>query len=251
MEGEKRLVRLTLIISLILVSVQLSRAQSGLTDRLYEAYARGKMDVWYTVMQEFEDNNDFSNLDMQLQLVNLYYGYTAWLVSIESEDLAETYIEKSEVILDQVLATDPANSTAMAYKGAFVAFEIGLSNYKAIYLGMVSMQYIEDAYELDTTNIQANIEMGNSSFYSPPAFGGDKSASIDYYKEAARQMELNNMVEKNWMYLNVMTALGMAYEATGRIQDAKLCYEKILVVKPNFMWVGEELYPDMLKRHGL
>ncbi|MFT5185542.1 MAG: tetratricopeptide (TPR) repeat protein, partial [Flavobacteriales bacterium] len=243
MEGKKRIWRLTLVPILLLFSVQVSLAQSDHTDRLYEAYARGKMDVWFSLMQEFEEENDFSSSDKKLELVNLYYGYAAWLVGAEQDDLAEIYIEKSEGILDQILEKEPDNSTAMAYKGAFIAFEIGISNYKAIYLGMASMQYIEDAFKLDSINIQANIEMGNSSFYSPPAFGGDKSSSIAYYQTAARQMEVNNLVEKNWMYLNVMTALGMAYEATGQIQHAKLCYEKILVVKPNFMWVGEELYP--------
>jgi tetratricopeptide (TPR) repeat protein len=251
MEGEKRTMRRILIFGLLLFSVQCACAQSDVTDRLYEAYARGKMDTWFTIMQEFQEENTFLSVDKKLELINLYYGYTAWLVGKENDDLAETYIEKSEDILDEVLEIDPDNSTAMAYKGAFVAFEIGISNYKAIYLGMTSMKYIEDAYERDSTNIQANIEMGNSSFYSPSAFGGDKSVSIHYYKTAARLMEKNNLVEKNWMYLNVLTALGMAYEATDQIQEAKLCYEKILVVKPNFMWVGEELYPDMLKRHGL
>lgn len=251
MEGKKCILRLTLVISFFLFSVQVSLAQSDLTDRLYEAYARGKMDVWFTVMQEFEEENDFSSNDEKLELINLYYGYAAWLISVEKDDLAETYIEKSDEILDEILEKDPANCTAMAFKGAFVAFEIGIYRYKAIYLGMASMDFIEGAYELDPSNIQANIEMGNSSFYTPPAFGGDKSSSIAYYKTAARQMELNDLVEKNWLYLNVMTALGMAYEATGQIQHAKLCYEKILVVKPNYMWVGEELYPDMLERHGL
>jgi tetratricopeptide (TPR) repeat protein len=243
--------RLTLIISFFLFIVQLANAQSSFSDKLYEAYARGKMDIWFSEMEIFEKENDFLNIDNKLELINLYYGYAAWLVSVDNDNLAETYIEKSESLLNEILEKEPNNPTALAYKGAFVAFEIGISNYKAIYLGRTSMKYIQDAFDLDTLNIQANIEMGNSSFYSPEVFGGDKSEAIKYYKTAARQMELNNLVEKNWMYLNVMTALGMAYEATNQIQKAKLCYEKILVVKPNFMWVGEELYPDMLKRHNL
>ena len=53
------------------------------------------------------------------------------------------------------------------------------------------------------------------------------------------------------MYINTMTALGQAYEATNQIQLAKLCYEKIIRIFPNFMWVEDELYPDMLKRYNL
>ena len=64
-------------------------------------------------------------------------------------------------------------------------------------------------------------------------------------------MEQKQLTKRNWMYLNVMTSLGLAYEATEQIQKAKLCYEKILLIEPDFMWVGDELYPDMLKRHNL
>lgn len=251
MEREKYFIKLALVFSFILFSIQSSLGQTIDVDRLYEAYARGKMDVWFELMHGLESKNNLVTIDNKLEMINLYYGYTAWLISVDEDDKAENYIRKTETLLEQILNKDPQNATAIAYKGAFIAFEIAISNLKAIYLGRTSMGYIEDALEMDPNNIQANIEKGNSSFYSPAAFGGDKSLSIEYYKKAARQMELNNHVEKNWMYLNVMTALGMAYEATEQIQHAKLCYEKILVVKPNFMWVGEELYPDMLKRHDL
>lgn len=251
MEGEKYFIKLMLIIGLCVFSMQVSLGQIDHTNRLYEAYARGKMDVWIEVLQEFEANNSLSTNEDKLELINLYYGYAAWLISLDRTEEAEKYIDKPEDLLDEILDEEPEHATAMAYKGAFIAFEIAVSNLKAIYLGRTSMGYIEDALEADPTNIQANIEMANSRFYMPDMFGGDKLESIKYYKEAAKQMEANNMVENNWLYLNVMTALGMAYEATEQIMHAKLCYEKILVVKPNFMWVGEELYPDMLKRHNL
>ena len=251
MEGQKYITRLILLSGLILFIIQTSFSQSVYKNQIYEAYARGKMDKWHEVMLDFEATISFDSIDEKLELINLYYGYAGWLVSVDKYDLAEEYIEKSEQILDEISIKEPSNATVMAYKGAFIAYEIGISNLKAIYLGRTSMRYIEQALEIEPNNVQANIEMGNAMFYCPPAFGGDKELAITHYKNAAKQMEQKQMVKNNWMYLNVMTALGMAYEATDQIQNAKLCYEKILVVKPNFMWVGEELYPDMLKRHNL
>ena len=66
MEREKCIGRLTLLVGLILFAVQVSVAQSNLTNRLYEAYARGKMDVWFTVMQEVEEENDRSSIEKKL-----------------------------------------------------------------------------------------------------------------------------------------------------------------------------------------
>ncbi|MGB0391080.1 MAG: tetratricopeptide repeat protein [Salibacteraceae bacterium] len=251
MERKKNSLNLILIVGLLFsISFNLN-AQSIYHAPIYEAYSRGKMDVWLELMGRYEKNQDFSSEIDKIELVKLYYGYTAWLISVDKDELAEGYIGKSEELLDDILGKEPENSTAMALKGAFIAFEISISNLRAIYLGRTSMQLIEDALELDPDNIQANIEMGNANFYSPPVFGGDKELSIKYYKKAALEMEINDLVVNNWLYLNVMTTLGMAYEATDQFKKAKLCYEKILRVKPNFMWVGEELLPDMLKRQNL
>jgi tetratricopeptide (TPR) repeat protein len=251
MEGKKYIKSLIMLFGCLLIIAQTSFSQSLYSDKIYEAYARGKMDVWYEVMTAYETEIIDKTQDQELVLINYYYGYTGWLISVEKDDLAEEYIEKSEKILNKISAKDPYNATVLAYKGAFIAYEIGLSTYKAIYLGRTSMQFIEDALKIEPENIQAHIEMGNAMYYCPKTFGGDKNLAINHYKLAAKYMEEKQLTINNWMYLNVMTALGQAYEATEQIQHAKLCYEKILRVKPDFMWVGEELYPDMLKRYNL
>lgn len=251
MEGQKYFTRLIILITGILFIIQNAYSQSSYKDQIYEAYARGNMNKWYTVMKAFETEIKNKNLEQKIELINYYYGYTGWLVSIEKDKLAEDYIDKSERLMDQILIDNPLDATVMAYKGAFIAYEIGVSSIKAIYLGKRSIKYIEEALEIEPENIQANIEKGNAKYYSPTAFGGDKNEAIIYYKKAIRYIEIEQLTNNNWMYLNIMTVLGLAYEATGQIQNAKLCYEKILRIKPNFMWVGDELYPDMLKRHNL
>jgi tetratricopeptide (TPR) repeat protein len=250
MEGKKYFIIFLFLFGSIVALLQNVEAQSK-NSAIYEAYARGKMDKWYEVMKAFEARVDKNNLEQTLELINYYYGYSGWLVSVEEYDSAEAYIAKSDLILDKILVKDAFNATALAYKGAFIAYLIGISPYKALYLGSKSMNLIEQSLAIDSENIQGHIEMGNAMYYCPTAFGGDKAEAIIHYKNAAHFMEKEQLVENNWMYLNVMTALGQAYEATDQIQQAKLCYEKVLRVKPNFMWVGEELYPDMLKRHNL
>ncbi|AXT50690.1 hypothetical protein D1818_07535 [Aquimarina sp. BL5] len=252
MERPKYITRFVITISVLLLSIQLSFSQSPYRDPIYKAYSRGKMDVWYELMHTCEKNvSSNSSFDEQLELISYYYGYTAWLIGAEKDDTAEEYIDKSEKIIDKLLEESPENPTLLAYKGAYIAFTIGISNFKAIYLGRKSMKYIDKSIELDPENIQGNIEKGNSMYYRPSAFGGDKAAAIEYYVKAVKSFEKQGLVVNNWMYINTMTALGQAYEATDQIQRAKLCYEKIMRIFPNFMWVEDELYPDMIKRNNL
>ena len=251
MEGKKYIAGLMLFIGSISLGIQTGFSQSSISDQIYKAYATGNMTKWYHAMKSYEKSVDTSILEKRLELINYYYGYTGWLVSVDKDDLAREYIGRSELILDEILENNARNATVLAYKAAFIAYEIAMSNYKAIYLGIKSSRYIEQALEIESNNIQALIERGNELYYSPSAFGGDKKQSIGYYRKAIKCMEDQHLDYKNWMYLNVMTSLGLAYEATDQIQNAKLCYEKILQVEPDFMWVGDELYPDMLKRHNL
>jgi len=240
------------VVLTLLLSMQLGFSQStSYRDSMYKAYSRGKMDKWLEIMNTCEKNSDPNDLKQQFELISYYYGYTAWLIGAEKYDTAEEYIDKSEEIIDKLLDESPENATLLAYKGAYIAFTIGISSLKAIYLGPKSMKYINRSIELDSANIQGNIEKGNSMYYRPSVFGGNKAEAIEYYEKAVESFEKQGLVVNNWMYINTMTALGQAYEATDQIQLAKLCYEKIIRIFPNFMWVEDELYPDLLKRHKL
>lgn len=251
MERQKYISRSLIIISILLLSPQLGFSQSSYSDPIYKAYSRGKMDIWFDLMDTCEKNVNPESTEEQLELISYYYGYTAWLIGAEKFDTAKEYIEKSEEIIDALLEESPENATLLAYKGAYIAFTIGISNFKAVYLGPKSIKYINKSIELDPENIQGNIEKGNSMYYRPAVFGGDKKEAIEYYVKAVKNFEEQGLVVNNWMYINTMTALGQAYEATDQIQLAKLCYEKIIRIFPNFMWVEDELYPDLLKRHKL
>ncbi|GAA0725491.1 hypothetical protein GCM10009430_31230 [Aquimarina litoralis] len=251
MERQKYITRSIITIISLLFSIQVSFSQSPYRDPIYKAYSRGKMDKWFQLMHSCENNVDPNNFEEQMELINYYYGYTAWLIGAEKDDTAEEYIDKSEKIIDKLLKEYPENPTLLAYKGAYIAFTIGITSLKAIYLGPKSMRYIDKSIKLDPENIQGNIEKGNSMYYRPSAFGGDKGKAIKYYIKAVESFEKQGLVVNNWMYINTMTMLGQAYEATNQIQQAKLCYEKIMRIFPNFMWVEDELYPDMLKRNNL
>ena len=252
MERPQYSTRVVLVMITLLLSMQLGFSQSTTyRDSIYKAYSRGKMDKWLKIMDTCEKNVDRDNVVEQFELISYYYGYTAWLVGAKKYDTAEVYIDKSEQLIEELLAESPENPTLLAYKGAYIAFTIGISNLKAIYLGPKSMKYINKSIKLDSTNIQGNIEKGNSMYYRPSVFGGDKREAIQYYVTAVESFEKQELVVNNWMYINTLTALGQAYEATDQIQLAKLCYEKIIRIFPNFMWVEDELYPDLLERHNL
>jgi len=58
----------------------------------------------------------------------------------------------------------------------------------------------------------------------------------------------DHFTQQNWNYLSLLTSIARAYEATGRSAMAKLYYDKILKIAPDYLWVKNELYPKFLKK---
>ena len=87
-------------------------------------------------------------------------------------------------------------------------------------------------------------------YYRPPVFGGSKRKAVPSYEKAVALFESkSNRTRENWVYLNCLAGLGMAYENTRQISEAGEVYRKILKLEPSFKWVKEELYPDFVEKH--
>ena len=62
-------------------------------------------------------------------------------------------------------------------------------------------------------------------------------------------MEQNKQnIHGDWNYLNLLTLIASAYEQLNDLQAAKRVYEIILKTEPSFLWVKNEVYPDLLKK---
>ena len=72
----------------------------------------------------------------------------------------------------------------------------------------------------------------------PSIFGGSKATALDYYLKTEAIMEKSdNFTQQNWNYLSLLTSIAKTYEVTGRLAMAKLYYEKILKIAPDYLMV--------------
>ncbi len=233
------------IIFLILISPFLS-AQNNFS--IYKAYASSDMKKWKFSMDSLNSVKQKSYKDI-LDLINYQYGYIAWCVSEESDEEAELYLEKARKNISFLEQKNYNLSTLFAYKAAFIGFEIGISPYKAPFYGPKSIEYAKKSLEIDSLNHMTYIQMGNIAYYTPSIFGGSKMEAIKHYLKSLMIMEKNKDLKiNNWNYLNLLTAIINAYMGQNQYVDAKKYCEKTLKAEPEFVWVRNKLYPDVLKR---
>jgi tetratricopeptide (TPR) repeat protein len=226
-------------------------AQQSPKERVYQAFISDQMDDWEAVIDELNRKKASLTYPQLAELVNYYYGYTAWLMEEGPKKKARRYNEEAEELVDDLIAKYPEESDWYAFKAAFIAFKIGMRPLKAPFLGAKSMENIDLAIKYGPESPQAWIEQGNALFYMPKAFGGSKEEALLAFNKAIQFMEKEpESLRHNWIYLNVLMILGQSYEKTDNPEMAKITYDKLLKIEPDFSYVRDELYPAFMQSYA-
>ena len=252
-DNYNRIIALNKFLGILIICISFHSptiSQSTYTSRIYNAYLEGDMQEWLSIIEQMEDESKSADdIELLYELGVLKYGYIAYCIGNERKDEAEDYIDSVLDDIEYMNEMDPEFGKQYSLKGAINGFRIKLNPFKAIYLGPRSMKDIERAIDLDPESAPAWLEMANSEYYRPSVFGGDKVKAIETYKKSIQYFEKDSLQNKEcWHYLSAMITLAKAYELTDQALLALKQYEKILSVAPDFVWVRDELYPDLVKK---
>jgi len=214
---------------------------------VYRSYIDSDIESWEFAISQAEYSSAVGQVGFSYHYALACYGLAGHYIGKGSEDKAEIYLDKAISATDGLLEVKPNESKFLALRGALYGLEIALSSYKAMYLGPRSLSFIEKALEANNENPTAWIEQGNALYYMPSVFGGDKDKAIDAYRKAIRLFEQKE--ETNcWLYINSMSILGTWYVESGRYNEAKFLYDKVMALAPGFQWVRDELLPELLTK---
>lgn len=241
-----------LLIFLILLIGGAIFGQSKYDREIYDSYVRNDMARWQQIIKmaerdiASEGRGTFSyKSPLRVSLINYYYGICGWLISQKESKQAMEYIKKGELLIENILDKEPENATFIAYKAAFKGFRIGISNFKAVYLGVQSLNHAKRAMALDPENSRVLIEMGNVLYYSPSFAGGDRQKGLELYEKAVYQIEKSQSELHNWQYLSLLTSITNAFIEMGNRKKALEYYNKTVSAEPAFIWIRQNLGPKI------
>jgi hypothetical protein len=235
-------------IVIILIFLGCSGLQASNKMDIYQAYIINDMKAWEKKIVEMNLQNGKSN-EFIMELVNYQYGYIAWCIGNDKDDAAEKYLDLAEKNLSILEKAVYKLSLVNSYKSAFYGYRIGLNKFRAPFIGPKSVECAKLAIKLDDKNPYGYIQYGNSQYYMPTVFGGSKSVALEYYQKAEKLMELDeNQIKNDWNYLSLLSIIAQAHTALKDYGSAKYYYDKILKIEPNFLWVKNELYPQLIKK---
>lgn len=221
-------------------------AQNNHSAKVYESFISGNMNGWETAVNEMESQKSTKAVKL-LDLINYQYGYIGWCLGNDKKKDARYYLDLMEKNLELLKEEKGESADYHAYNAATYGFKIGLSLWRAPFLGPKSMNHAELAIEKDSGNLQANIEMGNIWNHMPEMFGGSKEKAMNYYLKAIEIFEKQEEEKQTqkWMYLNLLATVGQIESQEGNREKALLIYKKALNIEPRFIWVKDELLPSL------
>lgn len=232
---------------LLLISVFNTLSGSHRSE-IYQAYITNRMDLWKNLIDRMESQKP-ENSQQLLELVNYQYGYIGYCLGFKKRDEAKKYLALAESNIEILERRNYRPSDINAYKSAFYGFKIGLNKLTAPVNGRKSLDHGKRALELDKDNYFACVQYGNIQFYMPAAFGGSKKEGIEYFLKAKQLLEKNpSELVENWNYLSLLVIIGQSYTYINDLMAAKTVYENILKMAPDFLYVKNELYPELLNK---
>jgi hypothetical protein len=235
------------IIVLMLLFASLNLRATNKSD-IYSAYVGNNMPLWKITIDQMNSVNPKNN-DYLLELVNYQYGYIAWCIGNNKEDEAKKYLNIAEENLVTLSSEKQNSSMVNAYKAAFYGYRIGLNILSAPFNGLKSIDCAKLAISSDKNNPFGYIQYANIQFYMPAVFGGSKKEALEYFLKAQELLERNiDDIKGNWNYLSLLIVIAQSYSYLNDFKSSILYMEKILKIEPDFSYVKNELYPQVLKR---
>ena len=235
------------IVTLILSTLIFQSLVANYKSDIYSAYISGDMSKWKNIIEQMNQQQEKTN-DFLLELTNYQYGYIGWSIGNQKKKEAEKYLKKVEENLKILEKANYNMSVVNSYRSAVCGFYIGLNRFKAPVLGMKSIECAKSAMAQDKKNPFGYIQYGHCLFYMPSLFGGSKQEALTYFKKAEELMRQNeNKIKYDWNYLSLLVLIGQSYMILKDYKQAKVYFDKAITAEPRFLWVKNELYPDVLK----
>ena len=225
-------------------------AQAGITSGqdIYPAYIRNRMDEWRAIIDRLQTVENKAGTRI-LELVNYQYGYIGYCITFDRKEEARKYLDQAE---ENILILEKLKfrlSDIYAYRSAFYGFKMKINPVTVPYYGLKSIKYAKLALDLDSNNYMAHIQNGYVYCNMPASIGGSVQKGLSYYLKARELLEKDQAgLAGNWNYLNLLTLIAQSYSSVNDYPMARSTYEFILRLEPGFIYVRDDLYPQLLKK---
>lgn len=216
-----------------------SAIQAQTHQQLLDSYLSGKLSLWGPYLKA-QDQKTLSKSDLAY-VVNLDYGYLAWLINEGRTSEAKVRLEMFNKHIAQLEKMGHNAAEIKIYKAGAQAFFWQMNKMKVSY-ATNSLKLLDEAYKMAPNNTLVLTLKGSATLYNP--FGGSKQTALGYLERSVRAMEKEGKVN-TWNYCATYQCLIDCYKRMGKREEAKAAAKDLLKKHPNFVYVRDVVAPNL------
>ena len=217
-------------ISLLLIAAGLSG--QTLENLQYGAYLTTGKTMWEKSVKEASEKFGEESFEKALAL----YGLLNNTMASQDEETFDAHKDGAIDLLKKLIEDNPNWGEPKAVLSSTYGLVMAYSPMKGMFLGMKSTSLIEEALKQQPTSPLVQKLYAGSKLYTPEMFGGDPEEAVESFSVSIELYEGSQTQSNNWLYLDALMGLSMAYRKTDQPEKAVEVLKKALKVEPDYKW---------------
>ena len=224
-----------LIVTIALVLTVSAIAQKP-SETQYAAYLQASKTLWEKSVKEAE--NSFG--DKSFEKAMALYGLLNNTMASEDEKTFDQYKSMTVDLLKDIIKENEEWGEPRAVLSSVYGLVMAYSPMKGMILGMKSSSLMEEAIKLQPESPLVQKLYAGSKLYTPEMWGGDAKKALEAYQKSLGLFE-DSARSGNWIYLDTMMGLAMAYRRTEQDEKAISTLEEAISIEPQYYWAKSTL----------
>ena len=219
-----------LLTTILLMGYGVLSAQSP-SETQYGAFLTASKTLWeQSVKQAAKEHGDQS-----FEAAIAYMGLLNNTMATQDEDTFDEYIDTTVDLLKSIIETNPDSGEPKAVLSSVYGLIMAYSPMKGMLYGSKSNSLMDAAIKSDPNSPLVQKLYAGSKLYTPKMFGGNSKEAVASYEKSVEIFEKGETAS-NWLYLDALMGLSLAYQKVERVEDAKKTLNKALNIEPEFGW---------------
>lgn len=221
--------RKLIIISMLVATVSLSA--QGPNETQYAAYLKASKTLWEKSVKEAKKEHGDKSFEHAIAL----YGLLNSTMASQDEETFNFYKEETVDLLKELIEDNEKWGEPRAVLSSVYGLVMAYSPMKGMFLGMKSSSLMEEAVDLQPESPLVQKLFAGSKLYTPEMWGGDPEKAKESFQKSLTLFDENDK-ESNWLYLDTMMGLAMAYQKVGEEENAIETLEKAIAMESQYYW---------------
>ncbi len=200
-----------------------------------DSFIAGKLGEWQDKIAEME-KTETDNLLWNLEVLKARYGLIGEFISSGRKQEAKKWIESTESFLDRLTKRYPKEPQLHCIHAGLIGYKIGITPLKAVFYGPQNQKKIDIAYSLNREEPLVWLERGNSDYFRPEAFGGNKEKALKYFSKSAELFEKKMGCE--WLKYFAWTMVYNCLMKLDRKSEAEQLKNRLVTETGGLKWLS-------------